>query len=107
MRWVAKLFLLFRPNTRSSFSGRMHVFIQYMECTSTLNEMNEKLRHVFLKFSATNEKYHSIIADRELNISNRRNVDGCYEAEQFSATRGAVHVVKCSYGIPSLGRALP
>lgn len=58
---VSKALLLFRMNSLTDSGGTEYVVLRYMECTSTLDEVDEKTGCVFLKWSSTTEEGHSAV----------------------------------------------
>lgn len=103
---VARVLLLFRLKSHKDSGGIKDVFVQYMDCTSALDETDEELSCVCLRWSGTEEEDHSIVTREELNDKTELNASAWYKVERFNAVCSILHVVPDNYGLPQLSRSL-
>lgn len=77
-----------------------------MECTPALDNMDEELGYVCLRWITIDEEEHSTVAEKELKNRTELNVNGWFGVEPLSAIRGVVYVVSSNYDVSSLSIAL-
>lgn len=61
---VARVLLLFRLDSDINTSRTKYVFLQYMQYTPALDEVDEVLRSVLLRWSATDAEDRSYVGGR-------------------------------------------
>lgn len=107
MLYVAGVLLLFSLSSQTYSGGTEYFFLQKMECTAVLNEVDKELRCVSLRWGATDEEDYDAVAGQELNNRTELNAGVWYAVESSSAIRGLLQIVRSNYGMPPLSRALP
>lgn len=72
--WLPIMLPLFGLRIQTDKSGANYVFLQYINCTLALNEMDEDLGYVCPSQSTTDEKDCSTVAREEQNDRTELNV---------------------------------
>lgn len=88
------MLLQFRPNTQTNKNKTEHVFLQYVEWTLALDEVDKELVCVCLRWSATSEKEYSDVVGKELSNRSKLKVDEWLGMLPISAICGVVHVMR-------------
>lgn len=99
MLWIAKVVLLFSSKGQADRSERKYAFLQYMECTEPLDGIDKELGCVCLRWSTTDEIYHTISEDENREFA----VGEWFGLEPLSAIREVVHVVRKNYSVKPFG----
>lgn len=104
--WAAWVLPLFCLTSQTDSGGIEYVFLQYVECTPSLNEVGKELACVCQSWSTTDKVYHDAVREKELNNWTKLNMGEWFRVEPFSAICGIVHIVPGNYGIQPLNKPL-
>lgn len=100
MLCVARVLLLLRLNSQTVSGVTKYVFPQYRERTQVLDDVDDELGCVCLRWSTTNEQDHSAVINEELNNKMDLTVTVWFVEEPFTAISGVAHVGPGSCWIP-------
>lgn len=104
---LANVFRLLRLNTQDNRGRNEYIFLQYMECTATLHEVDAELGSVVLRWGTMDGTYQKTVAGEELNLRTKLYIGEWFEVERIKAIWGLVQVWRSSYGILPPSSALP
>lgn len=92
--------------SESVSGGTEYVFVQFMECTLALVEVDSKLSCAFVMWSSTNEEDNTTVGVEGLTTRTELNRAACIGVEPFSAIRGMSHLVWDGHRISPLSKTL-
>lgn len=107
MLWLARVLLLFRLNFSTDSGGTKYVFVQYIKCTTALDEVDVELDCVCPRCSTTDEKDHRSVGKEKLDNKMELIVGWRFRVEPFKANCGALLFVRGNCGISLLSRPFP
>lgn len=106
MLMVARVLLLPRLNSQTDRCETDYVFLQCMESTPALDEVDKELCSLCLRWSTTDVEDKSAVGGEGLNDKTELNGVEWFEAETFSAIRGVMYVVPGRCGTSTLSTSL-
>ena len=102
--WVAKVLLLFHM----TFAGvkEQCAFIQYMECTTPLDDVDRRLDCVCLRWATSDEQDLTTLGGPSARTS---TIEGgeWYDIVQFQTLEGVVHVIRSNFAVQQFTKELP
>lgn len=93
--WIPKVPSTLSSRNQAGLSDWEYAFLQYLDCTRSLDEIDKKLGYVCLTWSTTEELVYSMREgdNREFFVVKR------FRLERESTIRGVEHVVRSKYSV--------
>lgn len=105
--YIAKVLLLFRMNISNIMTNKEMAFVQYMEFTPPIDNVDDILNCLCLRWSTSDEIDYTQPGAENKPVHNILETGEWYDIIDFNTICSSVHVLRSNFGIDSFTQQLP